>query len=140
METIVLPICRALDLGQRTLAHFAGRLGRLLSRRWEKERSDTAAQAEATALRLLQDVLSTGASQLTQQGYLDVRSRVFADVVYRLRLGEPVEVYERGGDVPAGRLCVVVRASVPPADALLAKALWLRTNELEFLRIGQRLA
>lgn len=131
---------RAMARGPRAIVGALRQVCRLLSTGRTSWGQDPDAEAEKIALQLLNDVLGVSSRQLAQCGYLEIRSNVFQGVVYRLRLRQPVEVREGAGLRPVGRLCVVVRAGVPAADELLAKALWLQADEVGLLKVGQRLA
>ena len=94
-------------------------------------------EAQQVAERLLQEVLGTSYVLFRQQGYIDFRSSLYPDIVYRLRRQQPIEVYKRGRR-EAHRLCVLPREPLPAADELLVKLLWLRTNEARLLATANR--
>lgn len=91
--------------------------------------------AEANADQLLRELLGDSYIELAQQGHVDVQSAQYPSRFYRLRMGQPIEVYEDGGR-QARRLCVVAGEHVPAEDEFLMKLLWLRTDEKCLLAIA----
>ncbi|MHB1414536.1 MAG: hypothetical protein ACYC1C_04725 [Chloroflexota bacterium] len=96
-------------------------------------------QSEATAQRLLCEILGDRSEQLQRQGHLDVHSSLFPSIVYRLHPQNPIEVYDSQASCKLARLCVAHAGQLPPADRLLAKALWLKADEAAFLKIARRI-
>jgi hypothetical protein len=93
--------------------------------------------ANSRAEQMLRDELGPQYTLLMSQGFLDVPSTLFRNTSYRLRLRRPIEVFKSGRRQP-WRLCVVSIERVPPADELLMKYLWLRTNEEYVLTTANR--
>ena len=122
----------------RLVSNTSQRLRRARLLKKDCENTGWDVEAEQVADRLLRDVLGDRYSEFQRLGYLDVRSRLFPDVVYRLRMARPIEV--RGVDrFPRQcRICVVVGERVPPSDELLAKLLWLQTDEARLLAVANR--
>jgi hypothetical protein len=71
--------------------------------------------------------------QLTNLGFLELRSRVIPGRTYRVprRRGQ-VQVYEEGRH--AGSLCIQPTRWVPDADLVLMHKLMIEGNEIEYLR------
>jgi hypothetical protein len=68
------------------------------------------------------------------RGYLEVRSRLRPERVYRIDGWRPVAVFEHGQFV--GAVCIRPREHIPGPDILLARKLMIEGAEEEFLRAG----
>jgi len=95
-------------------------------------------EAERRAEELLRSVLTEGEyRRLAQRGYLEVRSPRFPWRVYLVpETPGPVTVCERGR--PCMRLCVQPVERLPDADVIAMHKLMIEGNELEYLRIANR--
>lgn len=102
------------------------------------DKADWDIEAEQVADRLLREILGERYAELDRQGYIDVHSYLFPDIVYRLRMRQPIEVYDTNGAPKPCRICVVVGQRVPPSDEFLAKLLWLQTDEARLLATANR--
>ena len=102
------------------------------------DKPDWDIEAEQVAGRLLREILGERSAELDRQGYLDVHSYLFPDIFYRLRMRQPIEVYDTNGVPKPCRIGVVVGQHVPPSDEFLAKLLWLQTDEARLLATANR--
>ncbi len=102
---------------------------------WNVERDPpgVAAAAQENSLALLKTILSEGEyEQLTQWGYLDIRSPSNPQRIYRVRRnGGLVSVYEDGKAIQ--EVCVQPIEPLPRDDVVVLHKLMIQGNEQEYL-------
>jgi len=98
-----------------------------------EEREQDAAWRRAESL--LRDSLTDAQfAQYRERGFLEVRSRIDPDRMYRVDGWRPVAVYERGQFI--GAVCIRPKEHIPGPDILLARKLMIEGAEHEFLQAG----
>jgi hypothetical protein len=115
-------------------AALSGRL--LLPGRWWQERRAARERAEVVLRELLTE---DEYRQLNRLGYLGVPSPSRPGRTYRVpHHGGQVRVYEGGRPIMA--LCVQSVVPMPAGDVVLMHKLMIEGNEVEYLRIANRLS
>jgi hypothetical protein len=107
-------------------------------RRWNGSQELERRRAQDRAEALLKDMLTAEEyAQLSEYGYLEVRSRSQPTRTYRVPRGPArVAIHERGVAVEV--LCVAPVHWLPPSDVVLAHKLMIEGDEQEYLRRATR--
>lgn len=102
----------------------------------EREYEEARRRAEDVARSTLGDALW---DQVTRDGYIDLPSRLFDGVTYRLRVGRRIEVRCDPGVRPPWRhdfLCINPTYPLPEAEFFAHLYLYVRDREEEIVRVA----